>query len=218
MNDCYFKYHHQKYRDVFTKDTFFKFYGAVKNNIMKATTFRFSKETYIQIMNLFRTHANEDAFWEVFDLAMQELYDFDLEHYITMCQYLFKEYSRLDDDSYILLEFYALLELEAKNRPFSDDVEGKLNFLLDDFYTQCDDAVIEYFNVSENTFWEFFRRYEDIEIDELYIDLISVNIQNKNFKRAFVYLIKALFLSIGIGFYKVNGEIKTFRIKQHAEV
>lgn len=176
---------------------------------MKATTFRFSKETYIQIMNLFRTHANEDAFWEVFDLAMQELYDFDLEHYITMCQYLFKEYSRLDDDSYILLEFYALLELEKVN-PFTD----RIQFLLDDYYTQCDDAIEEYFNVDEETFWKILHKYEDIELDDLYIDLIKINIKNRNFKRAFVNLARGLFLSAGIGFYKSNGILKTFKLEQ----
>lgn len=217
--ELYFKTHHQRFKEVFTKDVFFKFYSAVKNEIMRASNFRFSKDTFSKIVECFKKHASKEEFYEVFDLAMQELFDFDIELYISMCKYLFSKIEKLTDEEYILLEFYALLELEKVQKPFDDFIEGRLKFLIDDYFTQCDDAIEEYFNVTEDVFWRIYEQYEDVELDDLYADVIEINIQNGNFRRAFVNLARALFIQEDICFYKsANGQIKTYKLKKRAEV
>lgn len=219
VSEMYFKTYHRKFKEVFTKDVFFKFYSAFKNEIMKATNFRLSKDTYSRIIECFKKRASKEEFYEVFDLAMQELFDFDVELYISMCKYLFSKIENLTDEQYILLEFYALLELEKIQRPFDDFVEGKLKFLIDDYFTQCDDAIEEYFNVTEEAFWKIYEQYEDVELDDLYSKLIEINLENGNFRRAFVNLARALFIQEGVCFYKnADGQIKTYKLKKRAEV
>lgn len=203
----YFKTYHTKFRRFFTKDVFDKFYNAIVNEIMKATSFRFSKEVY----TLFRRLRTDTERWEAFDKSMQELYDFDIEHYFSMCQYLFG----VNDDTLVLLEFYALLELEATNNPFADPIEGKIEFLLDEFYTMCDNAVEEYFNADRFLFEQFAQKYASTDIPDMYGELIRLNIANKNYRRAFVHLARALFLSERVCLYKDSkGIVREYKLQE----
>lgn len=219
-NDSFTEYH-TRFKETFNKDLFFKFYSAIKNEIMRATDFKPSVDSRKALYDAFKSRNIADYF-KAFDLIMRDLFEFSPELYVHLCKYLFQEDSKLSDEEYILLEFYAWLELEKKHNPFGDSVEGKIRFLLDEQYTQCDDAVEEYFNADQESFRTFFEKYADVDIPALYVDLIRATVDAGNFRRAFVYLARALFLAEKVCFYKDrNGRIRDYKLRTgvttHAE-
>jgi len=213
MNDTkvdLFRGLHNAYKSKFTKAIFYKFYRAMRDEIMKAELFRFSPNTWNQIIDVFRSKPDIECYWEVFDLAMNELLDFRVDLYFSMIRYLFNDIAVLDEDELDLYEFYALCEEEKEKAIWfkDDDPSNRLAFLLDDYFHSLDDWAEEYFNATEDDFYRFLDYCEknDIEIPDVYARAIKVCIMNKNFQRAFVYIAKIIYMETGKAIVNKNGK------------
>jgi len=173
----------------------------MRDEIMKVEMFKFSEEVWKKIIDLFRQKTtNIREYYDVFDLAMQELYEHNIELYFSMIRYLFNsECNEQTDNEIDTLEFYALCEEEKRLAPWMDTereyTERALEFLQDTFYTALDEYVEKLFNASKDDFDKLLEycTKKGINIIDVYAQAIKQCVRNKAFSRAFVYLAKNIY-------------------------
>lgn len=208
-----FKDLHAVHKTKFSKTIFYKFYKAVRDEIMKVEAFRFSQETWKAIIELFRTKPGLEEYYRVFDLAMQELYEHNVGLYLSMIRYLFNpQHDDHLDEELDIYEFYALCDEEKEDAPWMKDgdyVERALKFSLDTYYSALDEYIERVFKASKDDFEKLLNYCikREVTFVDVYSQAIKECVRNGAFGRAFVYVAKNLYFDAGFMVFRKGNRL-----------